>query len=388
MSEKIKIIDQDKWNASIAHLFLGWLFLLTPKSSPFSNPFVKQHSIKSTVNMIMYIIAFSFISIFKKVLIMINIPVINIRLYYILIFSITLVYLFNIVFNIYRIFKLKEGFIEKKSLKIEESLEMVNIKDSDKTIIMLSFLPFIGRIISVRKWNYLSKKTALIWEVFTFLLILSSFSWITSMWFLFILFLYIVYIVLFSLFLFIEDKVFIMKTFKKTPTLREFHIIIYAFLHLIYSSISSKLKKTTFKESYIKTLNIFKDKEDKINSLEYLKNKPLEFKPEFLYIPFLNIFFLKWLLNKSYKFAYLQWLFLTILSIIFITIKLTPVFFLLLIIASFWIAHIRNNPKYRLIILSELVTFFSFIFRLFKKKKKEVIELKDKKENISLKINK
>jgi len=84
-----------------------------------------------------------------------------------------------------------------------------------------------------------------------------------------------------------------MKTFKKTPTLREFHIIIYAFLHLIYSSISSKLKKTTFKESYIKTLNIFKDKEDKINSLEYLKNKPLEFKPEFLYIPFLNIFFLK-----------------------------------------------------------------------------------------------
>jgi len=82
---------------------------------------------------------------------MINIPVINIRLYYILIFSITLVYLFNIVFNIYRIFKLKEGFIEKKSLKIEESLEMVNIKDSDKTIIMLSFLPFIGRIISVRK---------------------------------------------------------------------------------------------------------------------------------------------------------------------------------------------------------------------------------------------
>jgi len=367
-------------NAISAYFWLRALLLIPSKKENINHPFVKKHA--CTALFIHFLMLLNYL-IFITYSFLRTIPVYSLWLNHV-IASVIFLWLFG--WLLYWVSKAYswDDFSIKDMASISKTDKIIEIKNSNLNeqwilTIILSLIPFLWFII---RWKFRSYKSPILENNVKFNLIISLI--ITLMFvlkneniaLLFVL-LYTIFVVFYSI-LVIRRKNLIVLNLEKIKTFEEIYIFSRSLVkYLINYFLSKKFISLSELIEFEKNFLIEKNKKDKDN-LEKLNENKL---PKYIsYIPYLNIISLIDINSKN-RFHVINWLLLTILSIILVLIWYDNYQLFILFPIFFWIGYIKTI-EYKLPFLFDIYEFFAFIFhktfniwRIVKEKQKEVQEV-------------
>ncbi len=373
-------------NIAISSYFLiliSWLMLLIKKNPNFSNKFVKSH-IK--VAFLLHLLIFSVIIIFLFYWNFNFFSFYNFNSNQI-ISSILLFFLFlALLYWMYKAYlwenmNIKEFNIKNKKNKIVNLQD--NIKITEKWIfsIILTYIPFLGFLLS---WKIKSGSFLNILKFntyFTIFLIIIYIFWKNSTWN-FLVLAYTIFIVLTWIMLVI-NRTFIKINLSKIPSFSEIN----DYLKIFFNYIINFFKNNFLEFSKVKKIYFEKKEKKEILELEKLnKNKDLQIYKKLIYFPILNFIFI-FFINTKYKNHIINWILLSILTIIFYFFNFNKYYYLFIIMWIFyWIWNLKNiNYKFPFLynfyeLFKNIFIKFNNLIKIFKQKKSEV-----KKETFKVK---
>jgi len=384
---KLRNMDQkSRVNAAISYMFLGELFLLAKNNPNFSNAFVRNHSKNATK------IHFSFLAIilvykfFIDTFLYINVPIINIsldRIIETILYSIFTIVLIRWAYKAYYWKEAEEIKIRKDYLQVGTQELDNNISETQKMLYITSYIPFIG-LITGNESN-INKYWAKIWWIFSVIFIFlivtshSDIAFILSL-------LYIIFVVFAWVIMLTQEKI-VFSTFVhnmydlKTLYAKWRTLVVYIFESILI--IFWRNKELNFSEIYWRIIA----RDEKYDNLanNYLTDDKLIFGNKIIFIPILNLIYLPTFLTKKkskYIIAIIQWLIISVISIIFRHFDYSTYSSILLFPIFLWLANVNNNPFYRIPIIYEIyeitdkLTFGIFSkIKFLREKKNEVQEV-------------
>lgn len=341
-------------NALSAYFWMGALLLIPSKNQNISHPFVKSHAKMALFLHVLFFINYM-IFIHYKLFSNITVPFIAYPL------SDTLATLFFLIlfwFLLFGCFKAKhhQNFWKTEMAHITSSewlIEMKNtsLNEEGKITFVLSYFPFAWYTVATKLADF--HNPVLISNVkinflFTFINVILLVLWygnLVSFLFLW----YIIGAVFLSLYLFTQEKIFIINT-SKIPTVSELYLHLKAIFKYLYTYFS-KSHFVPYGEIFISEKEI--EKNTKTLLKEELKDKKSGKIPFFLYyIPFVNLVWLVDLWSK-YKYHVQNGLMLTIISsILWISNMNDLQIFLLFPIA--YLLGSQADLSYRLVFLKDI----------------------------------
>lgn len=374
-------------NAISAYLWLWIILLLLPsKKENINHPFVKKHAYTAVfIHLFMLINYLIFISYSFLWTITINFSWYNFLLNHILA-SIIFLWLFCLLLywilkaNLWHDFSIKDVALISKTDKIIE-IKNSNINEQWILTMILSLIPFIWFVI---KWKFLHYKSPVLENniklnlIVTFVISLMFVFLKKDLALLFIL-IYTIFIVFYSILLITKQQLIILDL-KKIKTIYEIYIFIRSLIKYLRNYFSSKKQFQSLIEliKFEENILIEIDKNDK-EILEKLNEAKLQ--KYIAYIPYLNIISLIDINSKN-RFHIINWLLLTILSIILFFTWYNNYQLLILIPMFFWIWY-SKIIEYKFPFLFDIYRFFSFIFfKIFNFWKKIKKKQEEKKEII------
>lgn len=371
-------------NAISAYLWLWALLLLPSKKENINNPFVKKHAktavfihILMLINYIIFI-SFSFLWNFWFYWFYLNH----------VLASIIFIWLFGwILFWVKKAYSWDEFNISDMSnmTKTDKIVEIKNSNLNEEWIltIILSLIPFIWFII---KWKFNNYKSQIIENniklnlIITFLISLLYTTWYENLGLLFWLF-YLIFIWFYSI-LIISKQNIISINLLKFPTFEEIYIYFLSIFEYLKNYFSAK--KFVPLNELIKNKKLYIQETEKLEK-ELLNNLKEEKLPSVLaYIPYLNIIKLIDIKSKN-KNHIINWLLITILSIILILLKLNNYQIFIVFLVFFGIWYLKN-PNYKIHLLFDIYQVFANIFNKFFSSSKKAIDMQKEIKEVSFKI--
>lgn len=371
-------------NAMSAYLWLAALLLLPSKKENINHPFVKKHSRSALfIHVLMllnylFFITYSFwgsIVIYWFWLNHIFASIIFLGLFWWLLFWLSKA-------NSWDDFSISDMAAMSKTDKIIE-VKNSNLNEQWILTIILSLVPFLGFII---RWKFKNYKSPILENNLKLNL---TVSFIISLFFVFskenlwllLILIYTIFIVFYSI-LIINRQNLITLNLDKIKTIEEIYIYIKSILKYLSNYFSSK-KFASINEiiENEKTILLEIDKTDKEKLIQLKDNK----LPKYLaYIPYLNIICLTQINSKN-KFHIINWLLLTILSIILLVLWYNNYQILILFPVFFWIWYTKTL-EYKLPFLFDIYKLFNFIFSKIFHIWKSVREKQKEVQEVSFKV--
>lgn len=302
-------------NALSAYFWMGALLLIPSKNQNISHPFVKSHAKMAVFLHVLFFINYM-IFIHYKLFSNITVPFISHPLSDTLATIFFLILFWFLLFGCFRA-KHHQNFWKAEMAQITSSewlIEMKNtsLNEEGKVTFILSYFPFIGYALSSKLASFNNQvliSNVKINFLFTFVNVVLLILWygnLVSFLFLW----YLIGAVFLSLYLFTQEKIFIIHT-SKIPSIWEIYVHMKAVLKYFHTYFS-KTNFIPYKDLFETQKEI--EKSTKIHLEESIKDKKTGKIPFFLYyIPFINLI---WLIDISSKYKYhvQNGLILTILS--------------------------------------------------------------------------
>lgn len=372
-------------NAISAYLGM-WLLLLIPSKNEYiNNPFVKSHAKTASVIHILFLVNY-IIFISYWLFDTIRIPLISYNLNHLIAAIIFLFLFFVLLYWVYKASK-SETFSTKelqKATKTENFVEMKksNLNEQWKLTMILSYIPFVWYYIYAKFYNYKSpiivNNVKLNFLITNFVVLVNMF-WHWNLANLFVLF-YAIFTIFLSVLVVINENIFSINL-TKIPTFTESKIYLISTFKYLKNYFLWK-KFVWFNQIFIECENniLAENKEER----EYLSTlKEMKLPKYLIYIPYLNLITLLEIKSK-YKVHIINWLLITLISILFIFIwNKYQILLLLPIISWLWFLKII---EYKIPFIYDIYEIFiktkKIIFRTWKKIK----EKQEKIEEISYKI--
>jgi len=144
----------------VSYFFLGWLMLFS-KNPEWNEPFVRMHAKNATKIHLLAIVIFTAYSLIVKDFVMFSLPFLRISLHTLLITIFFIVFLGVLIFDAYSAYHGKDAKETFSFWGKSTSLERENIEslgELEKMVILGSFLPFFGVIITHRYPNKYTEK--------------------------------------------------------------------------------------------------------------------------------------------------------------------------------------------------------------------------------------
>lgn len=383
-----KNVEQKTINNAIAAylmVFISWLLLLNKDNKYINNDFVKNHTKSSIIIHIMFLINYI---IFISNWLLYQIEIIW---YWINIIIANIIFLALIWLSILWIYKSSKwemfyiwNFIKtNKNIKLEVTNE-VNYDEKDKLSIILSYIPFIWYIIWSKYENNSIKniiKLNLLISIIIYLFFIFWYNNLTSLfvlWYtIFIIFVWINFfsrneLINFELpYYFLPSwKIILQKTIIK---------YIYNYLKWNFDNFENTKKSIIQKQETIK--------EKEINEIKKLNN--IKINKTLIYIPFINLIFLKEF-NSKYHLHIKNWLVITLIFTLLIILNIFNIIYSTLFISilfpiSFGIWKLHNE-YYKMPYIYEIYQLIEKIIKYFKKTKKILKEKHNEENNLNLKV--
>lgn len=373
-------------NNAISAYFGMWVLLLLPtKNEYIKNSFVKSHAKTASLIhlffLITYIIFIWYWFLWKTI-----IPFIEYNLNNLIACVIFIILFLFLLFWSYKASKWETFSLSKINNKDWESLiEIKNAKiwEQGKLTLVLSYIPFIWYYIYSNFYNYKSPiiiNNVKLNVVITYLLVFIFILWYPTLVNLLAL-IYIIFIIFLWVLIVVNEKL-ININLSFIPTFVEakiYLISLFKYLKKYFSKKEFVSLKTITKEEYLN----FKANE-KLDKEILLEKKDIKLPKYLIYIPFINILTV-FEINSKYKNHIINWLLITILSLIILFIDNNYQLILLLPIFS-WIGFLWKI-EYKIPFIYDIYEIFLSIKNIFFKTSKKIKEKQEKVEEISFNIN-
>lgn len=386
-----KTLDQKIiWNAISAYFLIGVssIFLLNKRDENINNSFVSAHTKSALVihlGFLLTYIIFINIWLWKQIEIMSSYWLNNI------ISILLFLWLFStLIYWIYKAY-LGKYFLLWKLIKIPEMENFsedddvnISINEKNKLIVILSFIPFVGYYFYWEHKNEKLIRNTTKFNMVSFILITLLFISSNEVWWSLLLLWYIIFSVYSVLNLVTKNKIpHIKLSFILSP---EDKFLATKWLKKYLNAFRKKEKFITFKE----ILKTEKDK-DKLEEEEILKEieskAKTKFPKELIYIPFVNLIFL---FNKDtrYKYHIRNGITITLLILVISFLpKVSSLNILFLFPIAYWTWYLKTRLAYRMPYIYWIYEKWIFLFSLGLSKAKKVKEIKQKNNDIKLKIS-
>lgn len=350
-------------NAAISYCFLWPIFLFARTGTPLAENFVRSHSKKSTLLMVLFGLVLFLLNQLQSFL---QIFIFGISLYQIIFSLILAIFLGIFLLSAYRAYQWIEAnkvfsFVSGIS---RVNAEIVNYSEEQKIQIFMAFLPFVGTFVSAKNPMLEVQIARKIANFFLFLLILTSIlfqSTITILGFA-ILMLYIAIFVATGVFLLVQSRFLHFKMYDFIPSYHQIEAKIATFLFMMkeYFFIAFGRKKTTdFATKYQQFLEKF--------SLKIPPQEKFWIHPMIIGIPILNIITIPSFFQKKYheyQGNIAEGFLLTIFVIVwFFFVKNIYILYLLVFPIIALVAYSNENTNVRAPIVSVARAIFIFFYR-------------------------
>ncbi len=371
-------------NAISAYFWLGALLLFPSKKENINHPFVKKHAKTALfihiLMMINYIIFISYTFLWG----------ISIVWFYLNHVFASIIFLWLFWWLLYGAYKASIGdnFSIKEMSSMTKTDTIVQIKNSNLNeqwilTIILSLIPFIGFTLKGRFYNYKSPiiENNIKVNVISTLIICSFFSlWYENIWFLLLLF-YLIFIWFYAILVIIKENI-ITFHLQIIPTFEDLSIYFFSLLKYLknyfwnntFISFEERIKQE--RQSY--TLILEKDR----IFLDSLRDEKLN--KILAYIPYINIITLVDIYSKNRNHI-INWLSITLLSLIFILIW-KPNYQIFLIFLVFFGIWYTKKREYRFPFLFDIYTWFTYIFKTIFSSGKKAIDLQKEVKEVNFEI--
>ncbi len=381
-----QILNQKKIRANAVSAYLLILlssgFLINKKNPYINNDFVKWHTKTAlSIHILFLLVLIIFIKLIKWYYVNTYIA----STLFLLVFGLLLYWIYKA--GKWEEFKFIDIVHMSKAEKIADLHKHIESDEQNKFSFFLSYIPFLSYanyhlLNSNSKYNKVYKNNIYINFIISLIISIIYINWSPNLS-LFILLFYIILIVFITVILIAQDN-FIFVYIKHLEKL-EF-VELYLKTYLEYFKNYTKTKFTPIKELVITNYN----KESAINKQndEYLNTLKISKLPnKLIYIPIINLIYL-FSLDTKYRFHIINWLWLTIITIVLITLHkwFDATHFLLLYPVCFGIWHLKWSLSYKQTFIFHIYNSLVLIANKFSNIKKKVKETKNTVKQTDFKI--
>lgn len=376
ISRKIRI------NALISYFFLGWIFLLAKNNPNFTDPFIKKHAKIATQGHIIFLVSYSLYSYFFGNFFSYSIPVIQITLTHVIDILFFAALILFIIWGVYRGYKDDNPLENTTNTPLSfflngHTFQFSGATEAERVIFLVSYIPFLGMIITKKYPNIVTTTGARVSSIFWFIYLVSFVNNGFDSLSMILLFIGILSFVFLAARFFMSNTYIIPNFFNYIPDIDSIYRIIRSIPSYI-KEVSSMIfgKNTTL--SFVDNIKNVKNKDTILQESlqEYFTDKTLLFQSFWIFIPFFNLIFLPKLFTcrtTQYVLAIWQGLVITLLAIIIgLLFSFTSPLELFLLFPIFYgIASIETNVFVRIPLLYEIYAIINTLtFGLLKNTKR------------------
>ena len=366
-SEKVRT------NALISYFFLGWIFLLARRNPDFSDPFVRAHAIDATRIHVGFLVAYLVYAYILRSFLYIPIPLVTVT-----VDKVVMVAMFS--FLVYLI--VRGPYLAYRGLLPErerlgglgwagltgESTELSAASERDRTLVFLSFLPFVGYGIASA---FPSRATSIgerVGNIFALLFIITLLSGgqATSLP-LALLFGYILFLSFILVGLIVRGTVSLPETLGRIWSVDEVYLLVRAVCSYtidIARVVTGRCESLHFRETLRSIIE--RDRAENAKLSEVFSDARMVLPDFLIFIPVVNLLFLPRLFTASksrYVLAVPQGIIITILLLV-LWVWLgfgSPAQVFLLFPIALGIGHVRHTPLYRIPLVYDLFALLDFL---------------------------
>lgn len=382
-------------NAAIAYFFLGFLFLLAKKQPNFSHAFIQAHAQFATKIHAGFLLAYFVYAQFFRGFLLFSFPVVLISADQIVSVCFFLSLTFLLVWFAYQA---QKGHLPHVSAGIAlqnhfavQSQDTQFLNESEKMMVLLSFVPFFGFLVSARHKNAFTQIGERICGIATLCFIGGMVFNASNTQYMLLMLGYIVFLVYVGMFLFLHSSFLLPGFIQKIPTISQIHIFFRTFpLYMfdILAVIFGKTQTVSFQSRFLAMQTSLLQHQEQINRMV---TPSKSFLPNWLIaVPIFNMAFLPQLFrtNQQHTQIISQGILQSVLLMVVWCLytfgsTLQGVF---LLPAFLILANVGTNPGFAVPALFELLQAIQAVANLFYKHSHTIKQAKEKEASVHFTI--